>query len=774
MPELVSQKTSDFELSIWCNTVEASQAQLSHTLLSRGAEVPSSVIYFKPSVLCADVDEDVPCVELQLGGPVFFENKNYDIEIIFAKSLYSKFGSNYPKVHHPLRAIEDSFRYNPKTGSLRATINTGNDVGWFNLDIYYAIATDLFSQRIAFEVLPIKMDITGDIESINRDIDAEYPLWRFSLAQKTQQHLQADRAQRHRFLLLWLAQFERLWVDMERGLKHIVNAPHSRLLDFSQLVKMDKLKGKMSPMLQMSIREAINSGAINKRFTVNKKRLSLDTPENRFIKFVVTSSMEKIAGIIKLARGSQYPSENQRLSESFFDELQCWSDSLLHVRNHRLFQEVGDYSGMTRESLVLQQKPGYAKVYKAWQQLKWILDLLGNDSSMSVRNVAELYEVWCFLQVRNVLLELGFSEVSNSKAVLVNRGLDVSMKDGMAGAFHFSRGDGVNIRLAHEPIFREGTKPIRTWMTTQRPDIVLKAEFPGGSEIIWIFDAKYRIDTAIEGGNDMVPDDAINQMHRYRDALIYQHSVDQPYSDKSRPVFGAYVLYPGFYDQSGQPNPYQEAIDEIGIGAFSLLPSGDDGGSYWLREFLERKLGPAMPEYSKMKPEKFFVEDSVRIPYKGTRVTHYDDLTAVFSGSVKGRSEEYLERLCTGEMLCYHTRLMATERQSIENHIVKELRYIAIALSVDGVTESVKYVYPVKLVHLVKRGTLNAEQTGTNEVDDPDKDYWYFELGKAIDLKTALSHEQPAHFEVLLTNYDDLTSVTEWAALPERYTVLNQ
>ena len=774
MPELVSQKTSDFELSIWCNTIEASQAQFSHTLLSRGVEVPSSVIYFRPSVLCADVNDDVPCVELQLGDPVFFENKNYDIEIIFSKSLYTKFGSNYPKVHHSLKAVEDSFRYNPKTGSLRATINTGNDVGWFNLDICYAVETDLFSQRIAFEVLPTKMDITGDIVAINRDIDAEYPLWRFSLAQNTQQHLQADRAQRHSFLLLWLAQFERLWVDMERGLKHIVNAPHSRLLDFSQSVKMDKLKGKMSPMLQMSIREAIKTGAINKRFTVNKKRLSLDTPENRFIKFAITSSMEKIAEIIKLARGSQYTSENQRLSESFFDELQGWSDSLLHVRNQRLFKEVGDHSGMTRESLVLQQKPGYAKVYKAWQQLKWTLDLLGNDSSMSVRNVAELYEVWCFLQVRNVLLGLGFNEVSNSKAVLVNRGLHVAMKDGMGGAFHFSRGDGVEIRLAHEPIFHEGTKPIRTWMTTQRPDIVLKAEFPSGSEIIWIFDAKYRIATAIEGDNDMVPDEAINQMHRYRDALIYQHESDSSYFDKSRPVFGAYVLYPGFYDQCSQLNPYQEAIEEIGIGAFSLLPSSDNSGCYWLRAFFEKKLGAALHEYPQTKSEKFYVENAVRIPYKGTRVTHYDDLAAIFSGMVPDRSEEYMGRLLTGTLAGYHTRLLATERQSVEKHVIKELRYIAIALSDDGVLESVRSIYPVKSVQLVKRSALTIDQTGTDKSSDSEQDYWYFSLGKSIELPHPLSRPVAAHFEVHFTNYDDLTTATDWAELPRRYTILSE
>ena len=427
---------------------------------------------------------------------------------------------------------------------------------------------------------------------------------------------------------------------------------------------------------------------------------------------------------------------------------------------------------MTRESLVLQQKPGYSKVYKAWQQLKWFLDLLGNDYTLSVRNVAELYEVWCFLQVRNILIELGFSEIANKKALLIDRGLDVAMKDGMAGAFHFCRYDGVVIRLAHEPIFREGTKPVRTWMTTQRPDIVLEAEFPDGSEIFWIFDAKYRIDTDLMVNSDLVPDDAINQMHRYRDALIHQRKNEPHYPDNSRPVFGAYVLYPGFFDQACQQNPYQEAIEEIGIGAFSLLPSSVGAGSIWLRNFLESKLGVAQSQYSKTGSEKFFVENSVRIPFRGTRVTHYDDLTAIFSGSVLDRTDEYLQRLATGKLVGYHTRLLATERQNIESHIIREVRYIAVAVSEDGSTETVKVVYPVKAVHLVKRGSLSAEQTGSNIIADPNENYWYFELGRAIDLSTTLSHAVPEHFQVLLTGYDELENISNWSELPRRFTVL--
>ena len=63
---------------------------------------------------------------------------------------------------------------------------------------------------------------------------------------------------------------------------------------------------------------------------------------------------------------------------------------------------------------------------------------------------------------------------------------------------------------------------------------------------------------------DHVPDDAINQLHRYRDALIHL-SAQGVEHHKSRPVFGAFALYPGYFDQSQEPFPYAHAIQEIGI-----------------------------------------------------------------------------------------------------------------------------------------------------------------------------------------------------------------
>jgi|AntRauTorckE6833_2_1112554.scaffolds.fasta_scaffold15446_2 hypothetical protein len=111
-------------------------------------------------------------------------------------------------------------------------------------------------------------------------------------------------------------------------------------------------------------------------------------------------------------------------------------------------------------------------------------------------------------------------------------------------------------------------------------------------------------------------------MHRYRDALVYNDKLNG-ISGHSRPVYGAFALYTGYYPQSAfnmDRNPYQRAIEEIGIGAFPLVPGqvADIGGAgnAWLRTFLGEKLGAHL--YSgKANADHLYIQESARIPATG-------------------------------------------------------------------------------------------------------------------------------------------------------------
>ncbi|EFH72897.1 conserved hypothetical protein [Vibrio cholerae RC385] len=608
-------------------------------------------------------------------------------------------------------------------------------------------------------------------------IDKVYPLWCFSLVEKTEQDA-ATSQQRGHFPLMWLANFAALRERFEQGLKVICAAPHSRLQPTVANIKAAKLKGRLPHKLAEQVKQDFASGQYEKRYAVEKKQLSVDTPKNRFIKMAVSKSKRQLAEFEQKLRQSNQALERPRLSESFIDEVHRWQQPLQKVLGQSFLKEVGAYTGLNRESLVLQQKTGYSAVYRIWQELKFYLDVFGNQSSISMKSVAEIYEVWCFLCLKQILeQDLGFELVENSATKLEqNDFFEYKLKDGFAGAFRFKRSDGVTARLAHEPKFTKKGKSIRSYLVNQEPDIVLEVTLPKSADLtkadsseekqfIWLFDAKYRIKTEknrFDDSNediestDYVPDDAINQMHRYRDALIrlsepHGHesssgNAGQP-AKKSRPVFGAFALYPGFFDQATNPNPYAAAIEEVGIGAFALLPSQDEpsqnrssqnelsqtdptqtkscySGHQWLLEFLQDQIGTAPNTQTGQNneviypvagmAERLYVQEAARIPYYGMRQVLYPDLTmTVALGGQRGRDNDYFEQFEQGTAQWYHLP-QSTFLQKFKQHIAEEIRYLALASTSDtqSSTKQIDKLWPVKRVTVLPRYAITEEQAG--------------------------------------------------------------
>jgi len=610
MPNLLNLQTQDWCLTVWTSSIDSAKEQLKTTLRSRGTSFPKQEIRLKTGNLI----NPSPSIEISgdsafLQEAIFFENRSYEFEFLFTSFVVDS------HISHRLNNIQNAFR---DTGnSLRGMINFGNDIGWFRLSLHYCMGERKYEESIAFEVMPIKMDMAKDLNNINIAIDEIYPLWRFSFSKKTDQELARSKKPHERFPLLWLALFEALRVELNKQIRIISNSQHSRLQAKTRYVKADSLRGKLNYRIEEEINAAIASKLTNKLFRIQSRKLSVNTPENRFVLMVVQHSSKEITKFMSRAIKHNGNPENERVSSTFFDTLRSWQSSLNKHEAHRMFVDVDEFEGLERESLVLHQRAGYAGVYRVWQQLKEYLEVFGRHASISMKSVAELYEVWCFLEIRRLLLELGFQENDQLIEKLSSRGVEKELKDGIGASFKFLRNDGITIRLAHEPIFgkpkkKHETNRIYSWHSIQRPDIVLEAKFPNGELIHWIFDAKYRLEVgASNDSHDLAPDDAINQMHRYRDALIHLEIDESGKDKKSRPIIGAFVLYPGWYPNQTDfsKNPYSDGIDAIGIGAFPALPGQD---CRWLKSFLEQNL-----IYGEKTPNLILSQDSILIPPTG-------------------------------------------------------------------------------------------------------------------------------------------------------------
>nr|WP_314739372.1 DUF2357 domain-containing protein [uncultured Haemophilus sp.] len=492
----------DFTLTIYPSNLEVRQARYEQTFQNQGKPMPACYVQIN--------GENQP-----LDKPFFFENNRYHFVWIFNEPIQNA------TLKHRLNAVNQSFYFTKENNTFQGIIDTGNDVGWFHLPLSYVKDGTEYDFEFAFEVLPTKMDLHSDLPAMYQDIDATYPLWRFNLAEKTEQSMQDSRKREH-FNLLWLAQFQRLQEAFAQALNIIANSPHNRLQAVVKQQKAAKIKGKVHERTAMKIRNDMANGLYHKSYSIGEKRLSVDTAENRFVKMTVERSLQILGKFNRTLRKKN--EKTNRLSEAFFARLSDWQKPLKQIKQQPFMQQVGQFQGLMKESLVLQQRSGYSRVFQIWQELKHYLDCFEqNQAEISQKSVEEIYEVWCFLTLRRCLLSLGFTEKRSKTELISGDDFSLKMIDGKQGEFLFEK-EGIKIHLAHEREFDEDTKPIKSFITTQKPDIYLEIEFQNKQRYIWLFDAKYRIEiqTRKERRNniDYAPDDAINQMHRYRDALI--------------------------------------------------------------------------------------------------------------------------------------------------------------------------------------------------------------------------------------------------------------
>lgn len=810
MQELLYVRTAQFELSVWCNDTTKRQQAYQSTLTKRApllplssaatqvqqqvesAEALPSVVHFSPSltvleteILGKKISAERLITQLELGEPLFFENMQYHFEWIFSDNTHKV---EEAQLTHRRQRVNEGFRFAKAHRSIHArftgSVNTGNHVGWMRLPLEYVIAGKTHYSQVSFAVLPTKMDLHSDLSAMYHTIDHELPLWRFSLMGTTDQDA-AKGQRRGNFPLLWLANFRSLREQFEQGLKVISQAPHSRLQPYVSYSKADRLKGRLSYRLGEKVKEDLASEQRDKRYRVEKKRLSVDTPENRFIKMAVSHSKKALSDIErKLRKDNQVANrsgDKPRLSSAFLDELHKWQQPLQRMLGQSFFNEVGPYKELHRASLVLQQKTGYSSVYRVWQELKFYLDVFANQSSVSMKSVADIYEVWCFLTLRSILLKLGFEPQDQEKQKLtLSDFFEYQLTDGLTKAFKFYRADGVTAKLAHEPRFGKKGADIRSYLVNQKPDIVLEVTFPepSGQRFIWLFDAKYRIELD-EEDTDYVPDDAINQMHRYRDALIRinQESTFTAAS-KSRPVFGAFALYPGFFDQLNTDNPYQHAINEIGIGAFALLPSSTEQGSsannghYWLQEFLREQIGDAATSSClNAVQEQLYIQESARIPYYGMKQVLYPNLTMTAAlGQKTDRSSAYYDAFKKGTAKYYHMP-EATFNLKFKTHVATELQLLALSFMDDDTHEeySISRIWPIKSVKIVPRNEITEEQAG--KVSSSTKRHFLFELGSALTLKNYIPDAKKDTFRssMKLTTLAGLNEATTFSDIKEVY-----
>ncbi len=235
---------------------------------------------------------------------------------------------------------------------------------------------------------------------------------------------------------------------------------------------------------------------------------------------------------------------------------------------------VENYSPTQSMSLVFSMAPGYKELYKYYVILQHGLSLDGDLFHISVKDLASLYEYWCFIKLNRIMKDR-YRLIKQDILKIDSKGIFVTLKKGAESKVTYENpSNGERIELAYNP------KLIGLPTTAQRPDNVLSLNKKGKSnQYSYVFDAKYRINPSIPGtpyaqlyGSPGPEEEDINIMHRYRDAIVYQNSQRESYE---RSMFGAYVLFPYDNEEEYRNHKFYISIDSFNIGGLPFLPSAN-------------------------------------------------------------------------------------------------------------------------------------------------------------------------------------------------------
>ncbi len=301
-------------------------------------------------------------------------------------------------------------------------------------------------------------------------------------------------------------------------------------------------------------------------------------------------------------------------------------DELNRLSRHPFFRTVGPFDGIKQESLILQKDTNYSKVFRIFAILQKSFSLNDGLYRMETKDIATLYEIWCFIQVEKVVKELTDTKPEQQSRTEMSGLFSYSLGKGEHSKIIFKKDDVTLAELVYNPRHSDkddvkGIGELESKTVPQKPDIVLqltKDDLQEGMKLTYLFDAKYRLEK--DGSNDVPPDDAINQMHRYRDAIYYNNKHHDEKIKKE--VIGGYILFPGRMDEASR---FRRSIDEVNIGAFPMRPG--DNQHELLSDFIKDLLNKHAVE----------IVEQV-IPQKGTTL---EVKNRVLVGVVKPDNPQY-------------------------------------------------------------------------------------------------------------------------------------
>ena len=581
----------DFELQISCSSYELLYDKAKKNI---GESALWAKYSFSKTVDVSFYETE----DLHNGKPLktqafFFENTDYGV---FFKAKES---ATEPKAAFASKSLEKRMQRFGKD-ILAGTLNFGNNIGKF--DFVFTYNKNGLEQRFLFAIaiLSMKLDYHQDWAALVEEIETEHQTLALDFLKETYHtfDFSSNAIPKDQTAdMIWWSIFKTFQDQFVKACKYIISRPRRKRRYQEAFLRADQLH-HLSPSQENEFAEN-HQDQLHLYYSKTEVN-SNDTPENQFLKMVVNQVQKRYTEL------SNYLLNQTKISNSAKKDICTMSTTLKSIKENKFFKGIGSFKGLKQESLILHRATGYSTIYRIWALLKMMYALNGDRMRLETKDIATLYEIWCFIRIKNaVSLLTGVKESAKKELenyvyrLFTGKDSQIVFKDESGlelaeisynSSVKANIADGLQDTVAPTADIAPESK------SAERPDIVLRLTKSFGDnhqyKVTYLFDAKYRVqgryNCGTYAGVDYPPQDAIDQMHRYRDAIYYKQ--ENTKGPLKKEIVGGYVLFPGNGERTSvESAPFVQTKNEVNIGAFPLRP-GINPSNEILRDFLDSLL----------------------------------------------------------------------------------------------------------------------------------------------------------------------------------------
>jgi predicted component of viral defense system (DUF524 family) len=519
----------------------------------------------------------------ETAGPRLFEQTDYKVFLRAKSNMQVDLSHRDPLAYRDLIEEEDG-------SVIYGTVNFRSQVG----RSVFAVRVDGNPEfDFEVEVFPTKLDYRSDYEQLLADVQdiltglaLEYLRSTFQLGFRSQvpqpTHLE------------WLTLLRHVLNDLERALQRIAQQPVRNLIRTPQATRAEKVR-RVDSSIRSAIRRGTGTGGwirleeglrAREFLREQRARQTLDTPEHRWLNTQLVRIRRRI-GRLRQDEARYRPTVRR---VQILQELDGFEARIARLQWLEPLSSTQGDPPPGFASLQLLSAPGYRQAYQACLVLSLGLRIDGGPLNLSVKDLSMLYEYWCYLALLRLIAEMTDESISVSQLFSIRQsGLHVVLEKGRRTTARFRASLDREVKITYNPKFDD-----KSYLIPQQPDILISFVDPDWPSLHLILDAKYRVDGTVEYvgryGSPGPPQDALNVLHRYRDAIL---EYDQDSGSGERPkhtVVQAAAAFP--FRETGQrvfrDSKLWAALEHLGVGAIPLLPGDIDYLAEWLGSALRQ------------------------------------------------------------------------------------------------------------------------------------------------------------------------------------------